>query len=306
LGKRVMLLAIAATCLLLFSGCAGDVSDSGAKPSATNGQGDIIIVTSFYPVYVATINVTRGVEGVRVINMTQPQTGCLHDYQLTPADMKIIGQAKFFVINGAGMEAFLDKVVRQQPQLKIIDASKGIELLKNKNGEPNPHVWVSISNAIRQADNIAAELAAADSAHAAKYRSNAAEYAGKLAGLRAIMLQSLAGARNKDIVTFHEAFPYFAQEFSLNVVAVVEREPGTEPSPEELAGTIRTVKAAKVKALFAEPQYSAKAAEVIGRETGVKVYLLDPAVTGDTGAAAYDSYLKAMEHNLRVLQEALL
>ena len=97
----------------------------------------------------------------------------------------------------------------------------------------------------------------------------------------------------------------FAKEFNLNIVDVIEREPGTEPSPKELEETIDKVKELKVKALFAEPQYPAKAAEVIAKETGAKVYTLDPAVTGESKADAYDDYINTMKKNLDVLKEAL-
>lgn len=305
LAKFVKLTATVAICSLFLSGCGqSKVFDSQASSGSEASDKNFIIVTSFYPMYVSTINITKGVPGVQVINMTKPQTGCLHDYQLTPEDLITLEKANAFVINGAGMEAFLDKVITQQPQIKIVDASKGIKLLKNKNGEENPHVWVSISNAILQTDNIAKQLEALDSAHATLYRANAAEYVQRLTALKVKMHKSLDSVKSRNIITFHEAFPYFAQEFNLNIVTVIEREPGTEPSPEELAGTIKQVKETNVKALFAEPQYPAKAAEAIARETGAKVYSLDPAVTGGTDNDA-DSYLNTMERNLQTLLEAL-
>jgi zinc transport system substrate-binding protein len=236
--------------------------------------------------------------------MTEPQTGCLHDYQLVPADMKTLEKADIFVINGAGMESFLDKVMSQLPDLRIIEASLGIPLLKDDNGEENPHVWVSISGAINEVHNIAEGLAALDSKNSAKYIENSEEYVKRLEALKDKMHDALKDIKTKDIVTFHEAFPYFAQEFGLNIVSVVEREPGSEPSAGELAATIKAINDSRVKVLFAEPQYSTKAAEAIASETGAKVYILDPVVTGPKDAAP-DSYEKTMEENLKVLVEAL-
>jgi zinc transport system substrate-binding protein len=119
------------------------------------------------------------------------------------------------------------------------------------------------------------------------------------------MHQELDLLPNKQIITFHEAFPYFAQEFNLKIAAVIEREPGAEPTPKEMEETIEKIKAAKIKALFAEPQYSVKAAEAIARETGAKVYTLNPAVTGEAKPEAIDDYIKIMEGNITVLKEAL-
>ncbi|CQR73240.1 High-affinity zinc uptake system binding-protein ZnuA precursor [Sporomusa ovata DSM 2662] len=304
-SKLVKLLVIAVISAAMLAGC-GQNKGSTTQSSTNTGQKDnFTIVTSFYPMYISTINVTKGIPGVEVVNMTKPQTGCLHDYQLTPEDLKTLEKANAFVINGAGMEAFLDKTIKQQPQLKIIDASKNIELLKDESGEENPHVWVSVSNAILQIQNIAEQLAAVDTKNAAQYKNNAAEYVKKLEALRDTMHKSLDGTKNKDIITFHEAFPYFAKEFNLNIVSVIEREPGSEPSPAELEATINTIKKSHIKALFAEPQYSSKAAQTIAQETGAKVYTLDPAVTGEAKSDAYDAYIRIMENNLKILQEAL-
>jgi zinc transport system substrate-binding protein len=266
-------------------------------------KNDRIILASFYPMYITALNVAQGIPGVKVVNMTKPQTGCLHDYQLTPQDMKTLSTAWAFVVNGGGMESFVDKAVKQYLNLKIIDASKGIELIRG-NGEEgdNPHVWVSVSAAIAQVKNVADGLAAIDSVNEKKYHTNAGAYIVKLETLKKKMHDGLANISSRDIITFHEAFPYFAKEFNLNIVAVIEREPGTEPSAGELAETINIVKSHKVKALFAEPQYPAKAAQAIARETGIKVYALDPAATGPV---SLDAYIRIMETNLTVLQKAL-
>ncbi|HBA83769.1 MAG TPA: zinc ABC transporter substrate-binding protein [Verrucomicrobia bacterium] len=260
------------------------------------------ILTSFYPIYIATLNVAGDVPGVEVKNLTRPFTGCLHDYQLTPNDLKTMAQAGILVVNGAGMESFLESALQQAPQLKLVQASEGIELISGGAEGENPHVWVSISDYIRQVQNIAGGLAAADPAHAGVYQQNAGTYIEQLELLKARMHESLQDISTRDIITFHEAFPYFAREFDLTVVAVIEREPGSEPSARELAETVKTIRRKGIQVLFAEPQYSSRAAETIARETGSTVFTLDPAVTGPLDK---DAYLRIMEANLRELQKAL-
>ncbi len=286
-------------CVVAFAGCGTNQSADKQKE-----DGKFKIVTSFYPMYVATINITKGIDGVEVKNMTKPQTGCLHDYQLTPADLKTLEKANAFIVNGAGMEAFLDKVVKQQEKLKIIDASKEIDLLKDGT-EDNPHVWVSITNAIKQVRNIEEQLSAADPKHADQYKENADAYAAKLENLKQDMHAAVDSLPNKNIVTFHEAFPYFAKEFNLNIVAVIEREPGSDPTPKDIEETVDKVKSLNIKALFVEPQYPEGAAQTISKESGAKVYTLDPVVTGDADENAADAYINAMKKNAQVLQEAL-
>lgn len=298
--KKLLAAAGITLALIAATGCA----DTESKDVKAQG-GNIGIVTSFYPVYIATINITKDIQGVNVSNMTESQTGCLHDYTLSAKDMKKLSGADVFVINGAGMESFIDKAISQFPQLKVINSSEGIALLKDEeSGLDNPHIWVSITGAIEQAKNIGKQLADIDTKHAAQYEKNTAVYVEKLEALKAKMHQKLDGLKNKNIVTFHEAFPYFAKEFNLNIKAVIEHEPGTEPSAKELAQTVEIVKASGVKALFAEPQYSQKAAELIARDTGAKVYILDPVVTGEANGDT-DAYIKAMEANLATLEEAL-
>lgn len=275
------------------------------KPAEKKTAEPFRIVTSFYPMYVATINITDGVDGVEVYNMTKPQTGCLHDYQLMTEDMKTLEKADAFVINGAGMEDFMDKVTEQQKKLKVIDASRGIELIHDDEEGDNPHVWLSVTDAITQVRNIADQLKEADPAHAAAYEKNAVAYIEKLTSLKSEMHAALDNVPHKDIVTFHEAFPYFAKEFNLNIIGVVEREPGTEPTPTELQETIAQVNALPTKVLFTEPQYSPAAAETIARETGAKIYTLDPVVTGEATPAAKNAYIDTMKKNMKTLQEAL-
>ena len=259
------------------------------------------VVTSFYPVYVATLNVSAGVPGVEVHNLTSPHIGCLHDYQLTAGDVRQLADADLLLANGAGMETFLGKVKEQSPSLRVVEVSEGIPLM-----DGNPHVWVSFEGASRQVDNIAEALALAAPEKADTFRANAATYKAALAALDEKMKSSLAPYAGTPIVTFHEAFPYFARDYKLDLVGVIAREPGTEPSARELADTISLVRERKVKALFAEPQFPDKSAQVISRETGVKVYELDPVVTGPTEPSeARGAFLRAMEKNLGVLQEAL-
>lgn len=288
---------------LVSSSVSGTVSNSGS--SVTPKDGKFTFVTSFYPIYISVINITQGIDNVEVFNMTTAQTGCLHDYQLKPQDLKTLEQADAFVINGAGMESFMDDVIKQQPGLSVIDASKGIELLKDQFGESNPHVWVSITNNMTQVRNIADALALIDPKNAISYKKNSSLYLSKLNTLRSKADQELTTLKTRDIITFHEAFPYFAKEFNLNILAVIEREPNTPPTAKDLEAIIKTIKDSATKALFAEPQYSSKAAQTIADSTGATVYTLDPIVTGEANSSAINNYITTMEKNIATLKEAL-
>ena len=292
-----------ALCLLLalllpLSGCAA-------------GAEEITIAASFYPVYVLAENVLNGVTGVRVVCMTAPSTGCLHDYQLLTGDMRTLAGAGALLINGAGMEGFLPDVAAQLPQLPIIDCSQGIALIEEEetedhqghsHGEANAHIWLAPKNAIQMVRNMAAALQALLPQAAEQIGANAEAYIGRLEALDAELAAAISALPHKDIVTFHEAFPYFAEAYGLRVVAVVALEPEEPLSPRLLAEVVDQVHAAGNPPLFSEPQYENAAVRAVSQETGAPVFELDPLVTGDGALTAYED---VMRRNLKVLQEAL-
>ena len=300
---------------LFLTGC----NNSAKSNNSTESNNKLTIVTSFYPMYISTLNIVKDIPNVEVINMTAPQTGCLHDYSLSTKDLKTLSSADIFVINGAGMESFLDDVIDEYSDLKIIEASKGIDLIEDTEHDDhtedhdhedhdhdvNPHVWVSISKNIEEVSNIAEELSSLDPNHANEYQDNANEYIAKLENLKTEMHSTLDNIAHKDIITFHEAFPYFAEEFGLNIVGVIEIEPDSEPSAKEVENIISIINEKNIKALFTEPQYSSKIADTIAKETGASIYTLDPIVTGDSNEKAYNDYIIKMQENLNTLKEAL-
>ena len=299
--KLTKILTIVFAASMLLTGC----NNSAESNNSIESNNKLTIVTSFYPMYISTLNIVKDIPDVEVINMTAPQTGCLPDYSLSTKDLKTLSSADIFVINGAGMESFLDDVIDEYSDLKIIEASNGISLIEDTDHDVNPHVWVSISKNIEEVSNIAKELSAFDPNHASEYEANADAYIAKLENLRTEMHAALDNVNNKDIITFHEAFPYFAEEFNLNIAGVIEVEPDSEPSAKEVENIISIINEKNIKALFTEPQYSSKIADTIAKETGASIYTLDPIVTGDANEDAYDDYIVKMQENLNTLKEAL-
>ncbi|MBR2717853.1 MAG: zinc ABC transporter substrate-binding protein [Clostridia bacterium] len=272
------------------------------------------IVTSFYPIYIFALNLTEGVEGMEVRNLTAPDTGCLHDYQLQTGDMKKLATADAFLINGAGMESYLAGVMEAFPQLPVVDASVGIELLctqehdhdhEHDHSETNAHVWLDAENAQIMVRNLAEGLMAACPDKAEAIAANRDAYLTRLAALDEEITAALAELPRKDIVTFHEAFPYFANAYGLNVAAVVNREPSDSLSPARLAELVKLVRSLGVPPLFVEPQYEDMAAQTLARETGAKLYTLDPAVTGPEQNVPLTYYEDVMRANVQVLLTAL-
>lgn len=263
-------------------------------------ESTIKITASFYPLYIMLMNITDGAQNVELSLLAPANTGCLHDYQLTTKDMKAIEDCTIFVVNGAGMEDFLDKVLELKKDSLIV-ASEGYTLV-----DENAHIWVSPKGAIFEVQNICNALCELDSKNSELYKKNTEIYCEKLNLLSEKMHSELDEFAGTKIITFHEAFPYFASEFNLDLIAVMENEEGEEPSTKDLYELVKLinncVSNGEKLALFGEETFPSSAAEILSKETGLSVGTLDPCVTGDLQE---DSYILAMEKNLEVLKEFL-
>ncbi len=273
------------------------------------------VVTSFYPIWLLALNLADGIEGLEVRNLAAPDTGCLHDYQLQTGDMKVLSRADLFLINGAGMESYLETVFSAFPDLPVVSAADGIPLLYGTDAleigeaeegeEANAHIWLSAANASLMAENLARGMAEHFPARADAIMANLSALRSRLADLDNTLRSGLSALSQKGIVTFHEAFPYFAEAYGLKVIAVVNREPGETLTPTQLARLADTIRELGNPPLFVEPQYEDLSARTLAAETGSSVYTLDPVVTGPEENVPLNYYETTMLNNMQVLQEAL-
>ncbi|WP_313128264.1 metal ABC transporter substrate-binding protein [Anaerocolumna sp.] len=284
----------------------------------------LTIVTSFYPMYILAKNLTQGTN-VDVVNLTEYKTGCLHDYQLTTSDMKKLENADIFIMNGGGMESFMEDILKSYPNLPIINASEDITFLTaeehhheevetedshegetedhHEGEEYNAHVWLNMDYYLKEIKNVQEGLAKLDLENAKTYEENGTEYSSKIETLKNELETTLDDVKEKKIVIFHDSFAYLAQELGLEVIHTVNLDGETALSAGDIAEVIDEVKEHQVKVLFTEEQYSTSIAENIASETGAKVYVVDSLVTGDMDN---DSYLNGMRQNMDVLKQALL
>lgn len=261
-----------------------------------NEEGDLRVVTSFYPVYIATLNVTGSTEGVTVENLSEPQTGCLHDYQLTPEDMKLLSAADVFVVNGGGIESFLTDVAEEYPDLSIINASESISL----DGD-NAHAWMSIDTYMQQINAIMDGLTEADASHEKEFRANSDAYLAKLSVLKEEQSAIAQAALGTPVVSFHEAYEYVAADYGMDILYTLNLDEERQVSAGEVADVIDTITSKGVKIVLAEELYGSDMGETVSKETDAKVYYLDTCVRGEYEA---DSYIKAMEENMSILRDA--
>ena len=277
---------------------------------------EVRVVASFYPIYALAANLLEGVPGVTLASLAPPSTGCLHDVALLPGDLQALLHADVLLVNGAGMESYLDDVLEEFPFLPIVDASVGVELLPNaehddpddhddhNHGECNAHLWLSVPNAERMLRNLCDGLTEMLPEQAEAITANRDAYLARLSALDAELRQTLAPYEGREMVTFHAAFAYFAHEYGLTVLATLVEEPESSLSAGELASLCALVKEHGAPPLFVEPAYDQSAAEVLAAETGARVYTLDPATTGALDTTALAHYEEAMRQNARTLVQA--
>ena len=270
------------------------------------GAGELRVLASFLPMYLFTRGVVGDVPGVYVDLMLPASLGCPHDYSLTPGDMRKIASADLFIANGYGMEEFLGAPVRKaNPRIRIVETAEGVPPIRageGSHGGINPHTWVSPRNAVLQVRNIEKALSETSPGNAPAFRRNADAYIAKLTALAVEFDAAAARFRNRNIVTFHNVFDYLARDLGLNIVGQIEETAGQEPSAGEVARLVRIIREKKAAAVFWEPQYPKRLAEMIAVEAGVPSRVLDPVSTGSTAPSAYED---AMRRNLRTLAEVL-
>lgn len=337
----IMFLCILTVCTLAVmayehtegkTGVVGGVSGASDSTKNTDEADDMLtVVTSFYPMYIAALNIVDKVEGVRLENLSEPQTGCLHDFQLTPEDMKLLSTADVFVINGGGIESFMSDVAKAYPKLDVVEACEDVALLSedadtesesnhdhdhdadtesdsnhdhdhdHDHGDENAHAWMSVPRYRTMVKTIASHLAQKDEAHAKEYYANAEKYDAKLAVLEEKIdsLKSLTGGQN--IIIFHEAYEYVADDFSMNACYLLDLDEERSVSAGEVKQVIGAIKDDGVSVILAEELYGKSMGDTVSRETDVHMVYIDPLNRGEYDK---DSYLDGMEHNIELIKDA--
>ena len=263
------------------------------------------VLATFAPIQCFAANVCGEAAGVFVL---LPPASGPHNYAFSPSDIRKIGSADVVIENGLGLETWLEKGVKTAGKegLLVVDTSKGIspitEADSGQTGSPNPHIWLSPVCAMKQVENIRDALSSRDPGNAKTYRRNADRYLENLKKLDSEIRQETALLPNKNFVTLHDAFPYFAREYGLRIAATFETSPDQSPLPKKLE-QIRTLLASHdVAALLAESSYNSKPLEVVAREFNRSVVQMDSMETGQGDPSFYE---RAMRSNMSKLMAAL-
>ena len=292
--KKLLILFLILT--LLMPGCA---APEQAQIAATT-----------LPVWQFACRLTEGT-GLTVTRLVTESVSCLHDYTLTVDQMKAIEKADAVILSGAGLEEFLEEALDSASH--IIDSSEGIALLEGghhhhhegeehdeeaHHHETDPHLWLSPTCAMVQAENICAGLSTLYPEYQGIFEENLSGLLSDLTALRDYGTEALSGLSCREILTFHDGFAYLAEEFGIEIVEAIEEESGAEASAKELIHLIEEVRHHDIGAIFVEENGSGSAAAIIAAETGAKCGTLHMAMSGT-------DYFEAMYANIDALKEAL-
>lgn len=243
---------------------------------------------------ISTLNsFVQGVGGEYVVVKNIVPVGASPEtFSPAPQDVTAVADANVLVENGAGLETWLDRLLRDagSSKLRVVVCADGLPV---KNA--NPHLWMDPVLAKVYVAKIRDALAAADPAHAGAYRSNAAAYDRRLDELTASIhkrINTIAPSRRYMIV-FHNAWQYYNDRFGITTLGFVERNPGQEPNPQQIAELVDLAKKHGVHAVFSEPEYSPKLLYAIAQGAGIKVVedLYDDSVGLDPRVATYPAML---------------
>ena len=309
-------LALAVLLAVLAIGCSRPAVQAPAAPTA---QAPVIAIENFLADF------TRQVAGDRMVVKSLIPAGVdPHGYEPTPQDVAAVAGARLIVVNGAGLESFMEKLlVNAGGDRPIVQASHGLvsrnaregEVLEGgaiatgPSGEQDPHFWLNPVMAIRYVQNIRDALSRIDPAGEKTFGANADAYIARLRELDGWIAAQVANipAEKRSLVTNHESFGYFADRYDFRIIGTVIPSVSTEATPtaRQLARLVDGLKAAGARAVFLEVGGSPQLARQVAQEAGIPVIteLYTHSLTDASGPAP--TYLDMMRFDVKAIVDAL-
>lgn len=286
--RRAILLALL---VATVAACTPRTGSASAKPL-------VLATTTIFA------DMARNVGGDRVtVESIVPAGSHVEEYEPRPEDSKKVAQASLFFQNGLDLDKWAEPLLRDRKKdAAVVTLTDGLPAIDNG----NPHMWFDVQRARKYVEKMRDALIALDGAGKQYYTDRAKAYDDQLVKLDGEVRSQIAAippARRK-LVTSHDAFPYFAQAYGLEVLGFAQIEPGKDPTPGELADLVRKVKAAGVPAIFSEVGVSDAVAQTLAKEAGVTKVVTD-LPTDSIAAPPADSYIGVVRVVAQKISEAL-
>jgi ABC-type Zn uptake system ZnuABC Zn-binding protein ZnuA len=288
-----MLRALGATMLLAAAliGCSSTGTFVGGKPL-------VLATTTLFA------DMAANVGGDRVtVESIVPAGSHVEEYEPRPEDSKKVAKASLFFENGLDLDKWAEPLLRDKKKdAPVVVLTDGLPAIEND----NPHMWFDVQLARRYVEKIRDALIALDPDGRAVYANNATRYDAELVTLDAevrAQIATIPQSRRK-LVTSHDAFPYYAKAYGLEVIGFAQPEPGKDPSPSELADLVRTIREAGVPAIFSEVGVSPALAQTLAKEAGVTKIIAD-LPTDSIVAPPADTYIGVLRTVTQKIADAL-
>jgi len=276
----------------------------GGNQSAQASIESIQIVASISPL----ADLISQVGGDKVnVHLLVPNGVSPHTFDPKPSDIKKLEKADLFFIIGLGLEIFAyDLAQAVGNKVELIEVGKEVTVIDDNKDDDhenqfgNPHIWVSLRNLSILAKIVNDILSRVDPNNAEFYSKNAQSYIKQCQQLDEWFTQQVKNFKTHYFISAHSAWVYLARDYNLVQVGVIEESPGKEPSPKKIKSLIDSLKTSEKPVIFAEPQLSQKAVQVLAEETGMKVTILDP-----LGFYPEVPFLETMKDNLQKIAEVM-
>lgn len=244
---------------------------------------------------------TKAVGGDLVeVSVLVPPGANLHTFEPAPSKLAEVAKADLYIKNGAGLEIWMERIIGANRRMLVVDSSSGIDLLEGDHhhddgggdveGEhhhgpsrrdlhpsiltADPHIWLSAKNAAIMAENICRGLMEVDPANGDTYRENLAAFKRELEDLDIELASTFSGAEGEKFIVLHPAWGYFARDYGLVQVAILEED--KEAGPRQLGSIVDLARKEGIGTIYVDPSFNPKSGEIIAAEIGGRVVALDP------------------------------
>jgi zinc transport system substrate-binding protein len=302
-AARILSPVIVAVCVLALPGHAASESRSAGVPGATRSDrpsSQPKIVTTILPLYCF----ASGVAGdLAPVDNLLPGNASGHDYQLSTQDARKLHNADIVIATGLGLE---DSLLRGKLKAPAVKAAAGIDPIRghvhedHRHGDDtNPHFWHDPVLAAHAVTNILQALQKADPENANGYALNAAACVARMHKLDQEIAALLAPYRGRTLVTYHDAFPYFARRYGLQIAGVVQEVADVEPTARHLSELRALIRDKKIGVIFMEIGSEARRVKQLAADLGVKISTLDPLESGPLSSTAYEEGMRRNAESIR-------
>lgn len=265
-------------------------------------------------------NIVKNVGGERIsLHGIVPEGTDSHTFEPAPSDIKYLAQADLLIFNGLHLETPTEALANANRKkgakiLKLGDNTIGKKewvfdfSFPESEGNPNPHLWLSVAHAMRYAELVREALISLDPSGKPYYEQRTAVYLARLKKLDEAIFKAMETIppQNRKLLTYHDSWAYFCPRYGCKVVGAVQPSSFSEPSPREMARLIDQLRAEKVPAIFGSEVFPSKILDQIGKEAGVKFIstLRDDDLPGAAEAPEH-TYIGMMVEDVKTMASVL-